>query len=301
MTFRNLILPFFVLIIVLVLWVSQNLFKEQRVELPLPLRLTNLPEDRVVTHIDPDDLVLFVEGKGIEILRFSRSEYYLNIDASKLQVGNNELNVTEQDIFLSDSQFYLQMSFFLSTQIMVKVETTSIKQIPVTIRYMTIDDENFFRLRNVKVQPQRVEIVGPSSIVGKLTEVTTEPLSMEDVRETDRIKADLEIPEGILGIKPDLVTINLESPEIITRTIPLIRIDYPAGRISMIIPNSVTIKVEGLAERVQNLRPQTISAYIAVPDEFEYDYAPILFRLPEGVKIIEYTPQRVQIFRDQED
>lgn len=295
---KKLILPLSVLIIVLIIWFNQNLFKDHRTQLPLPVRFVNLPEERVITGIEPDELELIVEGKGIDILRFGRTDYYLKIDVSLLRTGINELVLTEQDLIMEEnSQKSIQISF-LNNVISIEIDRTVIVNIPVQKRFMTIDDEFFFTRRNASLHPETVEIVAPSSVIEKLTSVTTVPISVTDITDSQQLQVELEIPDGILGIKPDIVTVVLESPSIINRTIPLIPIQYPSEKISLIIPQTVTVKVEGLAERVQSLRPQMISAYVSVPDGFEYDFAPISFRLPEGVTLIDHTPQRVQIIRE---
>jgi YbbR domain-containing protein len=161
---------------------------------------------------------------------------------------------------------------------------------------MTEQDEFYFQQRNASSQPLEIEIVGPNNLVSDITSITTVPLSRELVERTADLTVELEIPEGILGIKPDIVSINLESLSVITRTIPLINIEYPQDKLSLIIPQTVTVKLEGPADRIQRIRPQMITAYINIPEGYEYDFANIQFRLPEDVKLVEFTPVRVQIF-----
>ncbi len=297
MSSKNILLPILVLIIVLVIWFNQNLFRNHRTDLLLEIRFINLPEDHIVTQITPEDVYLTVEGRGIEILRFNRSVYYLEIDVSNLQLGSNELTVTDQKIILEEPYHRGILKFYLNRRVTIEIDRSVITQIPVTLRYMTQEDEDFFRPRNAQPQPNIVEIVGPGNIVARISSITTVPLSANDLKEGEQLKAELEIPEGVMGIKPDIVSVKLESPSIIIRTIPLINIQYPRERLSMIIPQSVTIIIEGDVERVQSLRPQSIIAQITMPRDENENYAPINFRLPEGIRLIDYTPQSVQIFR----
>lgn len=296
MSFKNMIFPALVLIIVMFIWFYQNLLREHRTELPVEVRFTELPQDYLVTLIEPEEISVTVEGRGIDIFRFNRTDYYLKVEIPDLQFGRRELIVTDQNLILEDPHYHGQLNFYLNKTIEIEIDRTLMAQIPVTIRYMTTEDEIFFEQRNAMIEPDHVEIIGPRNTVLNLTEVRTVPISSEEVTD-HQLQVELEIPEGILGIKPDIVTITLESPAIISRTIPMINIEFPAERVTMIIPQSVTVKIEGLAERLQRLRPREITAYIIVPEEYEYDFAPININIPDDIKLIEYTPERVQIFR----
>ncbi len=296
MSVKKILVPLIVLIVVFVIWFNQNLFREHRSEVPVEIRILDLPEDMVVTEIYPEEIELIVEGRGIDIYRFNKSLYYLSISYNELSLGNNELTLTEQYLYLDEPQNNTGLRFHLNRRVTVVIDHSIIRQVSVELRYMTEDDEFYFQQRNVGVQPQEVEIVGPNNLVSEITSITTVPLSRDMIEQSAGLTVDLEIPEGILGIKPDVVSITLESLSIITRTIPLINIDYPQEKLSMIIPQAVTVKIEGPADRIQRIRPQMISAYISIPEDYEYDFANIQFRLPDDIKLVEFTPERVQIF-----
>ncbi|MBW6516241.1 MAG: YbbR-like domain-containing protein [Candidatus Cloacimonetes bacterium] len=297
MSSRNILFPLLVLVIVLIIWFSQNLFRTHRTEVPVSLRFVNLSDEYLVTEIVPHQIKLTVEGKGLEILKFRRSDYYLEIDATPLNIGYNDVTLTDRNLIFEEPHFRGILSFYFNQKISVVLNRSVTAQIPVSLRYLSDADETFFRQRNASPQPNRVEIVGPSNVVSKLLTINTLPLASHDVKDTEPFKAELDIPEGIVGIKPDIVTIVLESPSVIMRTIPLITIQYPKERLSMIIPQSVTIIIEGEAERLQTIRPQMITASINVPEDEAEDFASIKFLLPEDIRLVDYTPQKVQIFR----
>ena len=215
---------------------------------------------------------------------------------NQLRIGTNELNITQQNLHLEEPQYRANLNFYLNQTVTLDIDRSVAANVPVTLRYMTLDDELAFNRRNAQPEPGKVEIVGPGNVVSRTLSVTTVPISTSDVIDDDHVHAELEIPDGILGIRPDMVRVILESPEILTRTLPLIRINYPPERIAMIIPQTVTVKVEGFAEDVQRLRPAMISANITIPDGYEPDFAQIEIRLPDNMTLIEHTPQRVQVF-----
>jgi hypothetical protein len=98
-----------------------------------------------------------------------------------------------------------------------------------------------------------------------------------------------------LSITPDAVELTIEIAETYTRTIPLVRIDYPQNRGVSIIPQYVTVKVEGTQNVIQNLTQRMIRATVDIPEAFEYDFANIVVDVPDNMRLVEYTPQRVQL------
>ena len=299
MSTKNIFLSILVLIIVLIIWYSQNLFRTHRTELPLAYRIINLKEDTLLLNTEPEQLFLTVEGKGNDIIRLNRTGFYLEIDAANLRVGSNEFSITEQNIILNQPHLRGVLRFYLNRRITVHLDRSMTATFPVSLRYMTQADEDFFSQYNALPQPNRVEIVGPFSIVNKLLNITTVPVSVSDLDSTEQLMVDLETPEGILSIKPDAVSITLESPLTAIRTIPLITIQYPKDKLSMIIPQSVTIIIEGEVDRIQTIRPQMIIAQITIPEDVTDNFAPINLTLPDWLRLVDYTPQKVQIFRNE--
>jgi len=78
------------------------------------------------------------------------------------------------------------------------------------------------------------------------------------------------------------------------RTIPLIPIQFDDSSLS-IFPQRVTIIIEGEADLLNSLTVDDFVAYIPNINFTEVNEAEILFILPENVKVIDITPQRVTV------
>src|SRR5690554_317322 len=130
MSLKKIIVPLLVLIVVIVIWFNQNLFREHRTEIPVEIRVLDLPEDLVVTEIYPEEIDLLVEGRGIDIFRFKRSPYYLSISYNELNLGTNELILTEQYLHLEEPQHHTDLRFTLNRRISVVIDRSVIRQVP---------------------------------------------------------------------------------------------------------------------------------------------------------------------------
>lgn len=294
MSFKSLSIKLLVLFFVLIIWAMQSLLKIHHKEIVLPVSLINLEETLIAADNSPREISFYVDGRGIDIYNLRKRNNYFEIDAKAFQKGDNEYTVTDQHIVLEDLQYRGLITFHLNRNVVFSFDRIAVKEIPVEKRYLTLEDEIYFNQRNASLSPNRVEIEGAQTLIQSISKITTAPLSEAAIASSDYI-IELEMPEGVLGIRPDAVKVIMEAPVITTRTIPLIRIEFPADFNIRILPQYVTVKIEGVAARVQNIRPNMIRAYIQITPGYEYDFAPIRFEIPDDIELLEYTPQRVQI------
>ena len=90
---------------------------------------------------------------------------------------------------------------------------------------------------------------------------------------------------------------EITNTKIIRRTITLIPIKYSENKNITIIPQKVSVMVSGPKEIVEQLDNNTITANLNT-SILNRDFASVSFRVPTGVKIIEYTPQRIQVIQN---
>jgi YbbR domain-containing protein len=296
---RKIALQTLVLLIVLAIWISQSFFKTHRTEVVFPISFSHQNERIIIKGKNTDTMPVVVEGRGLDILRFKRSnQYYVGIDTRDLEVGENVVTITESNIFIEDQLPGGVLKFYLNKKLNLELSWTERIVLPVSLRYLTLEDENLYLQRNALVRPKNVEIFGPSEVVSKLRSITTIPLTASLIGSKTRLEGiELEIPEGVNSIKPDVIDVILESHGIVTRTIPLIPIDFPKDKFTSIIPPTVTVKVEGLSGTIQRFDTSTIKAKIILPDEPGNELAQISITTPEGIKVVEYTPKRVQLIK----
>ncbi len=295
---KDLTLKLVVLFIVLIIWLQQSMFKTHRIEIPLPIDIKNIPEGMILYELSDDYVSVIAEGRGIDLIAFKKTDYDIEIDAGEFRQGDNEVILTESNFIIRDSQYLGLIRFYLNKKVNIVFDALVSQKIPVEPRYLTIEDENYFLQRRISISPQLIEIEGPKKVIDGIRRITTIPLSAS-YSDEDVYSVELELPEDVVSMKPDVVDIILEVPSSITKMISMISIEYPQNENIKIVPDYVTAVIEGLPERLQNVTASDIKAFISIPDNYEYDFIPIIFQLPNGVSLVEYTPQRVQLLKDE--
>jgi len=274
----------------------QSLTKNHYTELEIPIILRNLPTNMIVTDPSPNTLEVFVEGKGLDIYKLTKINAYIDIDAQNFEIGNNEVNVTDYNIIINEPILKNSLVFHLNMMVEFHFDIIASKDVDIIPRFLTLDDELYFQQHNAKLSVQKARIEGPKKLINNLNSITTTPITKE-IMDDSEITVELEIPENVIGIKPDAVSIVLETSTYITKTIPLIQIEFPPQENYQIIPQYVTVKIEGIDDFVYNIGADMIRAYVNIPSDYEYDFADISFQLPEGIHLVEYTPRRVHIIQ----
>ena len=295
---KDLTLKLVVLLFVLIIWVQQSMFKTHRIELPVPIDVKNIPNGMILFEISDSFVTVIAEGRGIDLMAFKKSDFDVEVDAGEFKQGENEVILNEDNFILREPQYLGLVHFYLNKKLNIVFDVLKTQKIPVEPRYLTIEDEKYFLQRRISISPKQVEIEGPQRIVDNIKRITTTPLSAS-LNDEDVYQVELELPEDILGMKPNVVGITLEVPSSITKTITMISIDYPQNEKVKIVPEYVTVLIEGLPDRIQNITASDVKAFVSIPDNLEDDFTPIIFKFPSGVSLVECTPQRVQLIRNE--
>ncbi len=300
MSLKSLNLKILVLLIVLMVWSVHHLMKTHHTQIELPVMFSNLSDDLILSPASSDQIEIFVEGKGFHVYNLIRTNNYIEINAKNFTYGSNEVNVTEHDIVLQETVQPGTINFYLNRHINFDFDRIKRSKVKIIKRFLTLEDEMFFRQRNATISPAEVDIEGPEQIINKITNITTIPLSKNIVNDLHPV-VELEIPEKVLGIKPDVVQIILEHQSYSSKTIPMINIEYPQHLGIIIIPQYATIKIEGSSENIAQIKPDMVRAYIEIEPDHNNDFAVTKFYVPDNVKLVDYTPRRVQVIRKEID
>ena len=122
---------------------------------------------------------------------------------------------------------------------------------------------------NVSVNPSQVRIEGPESAVNGLTEVVTEPVSVE--RATSLVREAVTIDVSDAGVRLSgggmavvTVTIAADTTERIVTGVPIAQRGVGAGGL-VLLPAVVSVTVQGAGGVVAALLPADISLFVELP------------------------------------
>lgn len=224
-----------------------------------------MPDQNIIEISGPKSAVESVEYAGVEIdVTDATSNRSANVDITLYDKNNSAVR---QDNIVKNVD-YIHMS----------VEVLATKEVPVEINYMGIPAEGYMATGTVLCEPDTVKIAGTSYALSRVSKISVPEdrlnITGESSDMTDIINISDYLPDNIRMADSDfngkvVVTIAIEPIMERTLEIPLenVRVvNLPAG-LRYVLADDVefyTLKVSGLEEYVEPLRPTEVQGVIDI-------------------------------------
>lgn len=177
------------------------------------------------------------------------------------------------------------------------VETSS--TVPVRPR-ITGTPAPGFALEALRAEPTTVTIRGLPETLAEITEVQTEPLSMDGLTETQSFETALVLPEGVrVDAGQEVVTVSATiGPSVSSRTFVLGVVCQGAGD-NACLPalDQLTVTLSGPGEVLSELTAAQLTPVLdagGLPPG-THEVSPVVVGLPEGVELLGIVPGRVEV------
>lgn len=295
---KNITIKVVVLIVAIILWLHFTLVRNHEQDYEVPIALTALDSEFVVLNEDELYVPVTIKAKGIDLLALKFSESQCIINADNYEPGENPVYVSYENFsFPERLNIELRRVHDIKDKTIVIDELTS-KLIPVSIEYASAEDEEYFvnnTMADVRID---IEVSGPATIINEIDNIRTKPASKEMFQD-GTASIELVKPHPKIDFSRNYINIDIVETKIVNRTISLIPIDFPHHLDIAILPQKVSLLISGPADIVDDLSINDITAEILEEEIIDKEYADIHFELPAGVKLLEYTPKRIQILRNE--
>lgn len=253
----------------LLLWF--NVTAEERQELPVPTRLQVESRDEgwIVVGYTEGVRTLF-QGRRGDVMGLSVSGQLpairqvidsvtgprMEIDLSADQVDyNRSLSVRPVAVEPHVAQ--------------VRLERSESRQLPVHPSVEASAAESYSVRRPIAVQPETVTVTGARSEVNSLDRVTTEPVTMEDLKRTVTRELRLRLPAGIrhTDVEPTTVLATVEVDTLVERTLTLpLALRGRAAEAVATDTDSVAVTLRGPRGAVEALSVEALEAWVEVEE-----------------------------------
>ncbi len=295
---KNITIKVVVLIVAIILWLHFTLVSTHEQDYEVPIALTALDSEFVVLNEDELYVPVTIKAKGIDLLALKFSESQCIINADNYEPGENPVYVSHENFFFPERlNIELRRVHDIKDKTIVIDELTT-KLIPVSIEYASAEDEEYFvnnTMADVRID---IEVSGPATIINDIDHIRTKPASKEMFQD-GTASIELVKPHPKIDFSRNYINIDIVETKIVNRTISLIPIDFPHHLDIAILPQKVSLLISGPADIVDDLSINDITAEILEEEIIDKEYADIHFELPAGVKLLEYTPKRIQILRNE--
>ena len=296
---KNLPIKILVLVIAILFWLQQILLRQQEIEFYVPIKLHNIPQNLAIQQIELPLVPVLIKAKGYDLISAKIAKIAFDIDASNYRYGDNQIKILERDLAYSKRIQLDVVDIVLNEEIFVNLDKLAEKQKPIEVSYASSKDEEFFIENKITNSQQRVGVKGPLSLLNEIRTIKTEPITQKMMIDS-KINVQLVIPNANVQLLKDKVILEVTHTKIINRTISLIPIKFPETENITIIPQKVSIMIRGPEEIVEPMNKNSINAVLEI-DDVHKGFTGVAFELPFGVKLVEYTPKRIQVIENEEN
>lgn len=228
-------------------WLSMTLDEMYEKEIPVPIRLVNVPKNIIITTNMPDTVIMTVRDKGFAFMSDFTGSRLRPINLNFSTYANESTG--RGSVPLADVQNILYQRLATSSRITaLKPDQLRFffnfgqsKTLPVRLNGTMTPAKNYY-LARVSFWPEKVTVYAQQSKLDSLTYILTEKLNITNFTDTLIRKVNLQ---KIIGVKtvPEQVKIGL-FPDILTEEsieVPIKAINMPKGKTLRTFPTKAKV------------------------------------------------------------
>jgi YbbR domain-containing protein len=245
---RHLGLKFLSIALAALLWLLVS--GEQIVEraMRIPLEFTNLPTQLEVVGDVPMVVDVRLRGSSGALSRISAGELAAMLDVRAARPGRRLFHVTGADV---RTPFGVDVVQVMPASVSLTFEPSAVKIVPV-VPAIEGDPADGYLMGTVTADPPTVEVVGPASALGSLTEAITEPVSIADASSVVTELVTVGLPDQSVRLREPLVarvTVNV-APAPVEWAVAAIQVKVrnAGNTLAQVMPTHVTVHVRGPRE-----------------------------------------------------
>lgn len=282
-------------------WFLLALDREYEFEVEVPLQLTNVPKNVIITTDPPKSVKLTLKGKGSDMLVYR----YLK----KIQPANfpfSSLNTSSQHVIISRTELLKLITPRLSSNVrIVSVHPEQPdffynnglnKKVPVRLTGK-IKANKLFYISAISVVPDSVQVYASKEILDTLRFAYLEPVYYRSLQDTTRIRRNFK---SIRGAKfdPASAQINVYVDQLTEKTVqvPVQWVNFPATKILRTFPSKVNITFQVGASMYRRITADNFVLVVNYADLINNKQNKCklqLKSLPQGVSHVRISPSEI--------
>jgi YbbR domain-containing protein len=294
--FGHLGLKFLSIALATLLWWMVAGQREAERSLRAPLEFRNIPNQLELVG-EPTGLVdVRLRGTTGALAQLQPSEVVAVLDLKGARPGRRLFHILPGDVSAPTGIKVLQVA---PATLSLTFEPSAMRTVPVV---PDIDDEPAagFEVGKVTSDPPLVEVAGPASAVGDVTEATTEPISIRGATRSvvDTVTIGLEDSRVRLRTQRSAVVTVEIRPVPVERVVDRVPVELRNGNrsTSTATPREVTVRLRGPESAVSGLQTRDLKAYADLSGLGRGRYnLPVRFDPPHEMTIISVTPAQVDV------
>lgn len=262
--FRHLGLKVLALALATLLWLT--VAGEHIVErsLRVPLEFRNIPPQLEIVGEPPPTVDVRLRGSSSLLSRVQPGEVVAVLDLTGTRPGSRLFNLRTEE---ARAPFGVEVAQVIPSTLALSLEKLAIRTVPV-VPAIEGEPAPGFVVGRISSQPATVAVIGPETRVRQIAQATTEPVSVTSARERVRDVVNVGVADSSVRLKePQNATVAVEIwPAPVEREVSGVPVRWRnlgAGlRAPKVVPAVARVTVRGRGPALQNLRADTIEAFV---------------------------------------
>lgn len=290
-------------------WIFTTLNESMKVELEIPVTLTNVPQNVVITTEPPATIHFTARDKGSTLLtyRYAKKFQPIVLDFATCSNGNGYGSLSTADVLkLINAQVAnsTQITAVRPQQVEFYYNNGERKRVPVRIVGEFKPSEQYY-IAQLRHSPDSVTVYAPREILDTVTAAYTERIYLRDISDTAIVTARFRNVQG-MKYAPAKARVTVITDRLVEKTVqvPVQQVNFPATKVLRTFPAKVNITFQVGMHLYRHI---TASNFVIVVNYEELIANPSsrvrlsLKSLPPGVRHARISPQEVEYVIEETD
>ncbi len=259
-------------------WFLNALSKTYTVDMSVPVKYVNLPNNKTLSNQLPAQFDLKIKAHGFTILRHQLSFIFMPLEFDVNDLTDNRLMDRKKNSFVfSTRQFLTKLSYQLSNEMEIlsmnpdtlyfKFDKVGQKLVKVKAMVKVNLKKQYQISGDIKTTPDSVVINGPQSMLDTLRLALTEMQKFNDVDQLIQSEVSLQkIRDTFFEPQKVVIDIPVEEYTEAQLSVPVILADRPSDLNIKLFPAKVKISFLVALSRFQEMRPEDFKLSVAFSD-----------------------------------
>ena len=283
-------------------WLLQALNEIYETDLQVPVEISNLPEEVLITDPPVSHLTLTVREKGSTLLLhyFGNKNRPVRIDFNKWRNNESHTRIPVGSIEKEIKAALPGSTVLLGTKPSVIEYYYSLgekKKVPVRLNIQSSTAIEYV-VTDTLVRPDSVWAFAPTGILASLQEVSTQKDTFLQINDTVNAEIPLQKMRGVKFV-PEKVKVTIPTDLLVEKTveIPIVGTDFPPNKRLRTFPSKVNITFQVGTSKYNSITADNfvlVASYDELVNNTTGKYVPHLKTVPPGASHIRISPQEVE-------
>jgi hypothetical protein len=291
-------------------WFLLTLQQDYEKKVELPLKMSNVPKNWIVSNESAQDVRIVLKDKGTTLMYYVWKSSFSPIDISLENVSassDSTIVITSRMLYNAMEKQITSSTSILSidpSEITVRYDKLSSKTVPVIPELKVVPKQGFQVSDSIKIENKTVKLYASRKILDNLDNIKTKPVTLNNISKTKEVTAELDLPDGVnVDNKTVRMTIPVEEFTEKTFRLPVLCTDIPEGFMLRIFPATVDIACNIPISYFKELTEELIEIHLLF-QQFKDNQAtgklPLkLTRKPDWLTNVKIMPENVEFIIEQ--